>query len=443
MTIGKARLALATVLVAALAAGITVAAGTWRTAFDKLHLTAYFDNSNGIFRGDEVRILGVPVGQIDSIEPEPTRAKITFWIAKKYKVPASAEAVIMSPNLVSARIIQLTPAYTGGPRLINGAVIPETRTAVPVEWDDLREQLRKLTAALQPTQPGGVSPAGALVNTAAANLAGEGAHIREGIIQLAQTISALGDHSDDVFSTIKNLSTLVSGLRASTDVLQHLNGDLASVSALLSNDDGAIARAVSNVNTTITDVKTFVAENRDTLGDNVDKLTALSNTLTESLDDIKQTLHVVPPATDNFDNIYSPAQAALVGTAALNNMANPIQFLCSAIEAASRLGAQQSAKLCVQYLAPIVKNREYNFPPLGANPFIGARARPNELTYSEDRLRPDYRPAGPPSAPPPANAGPNNAPPQDNSTPLPVAAGAPTNPADGLKGIMLPPGAHP
>ena len=47
----------------------------------------------------------------------------------------------------------------------------------------------------------------------------------------------------------------------------------------------------------------------------------------------------------------------------------------------------------MQYLAPIVKNRQYNFPPLGENTVVGATARPNEVTYSEDWLRPDYIPA--------------------------------------------------
>ena len=95
-------------------------------------------------------------------------------------------------------------------------------------------------------------------------------------------------------------------------------------------------------------------------------------------------------------NIYQPAQGALTGALAMNNFANPLQFICGAIQAASRLGAEQSAKLCVQYLAPIIKNRQFNFPPLGQNLFVGAQARPNEVTYSEDWLRPDYIP--PPGA---------------------------------------------
>ena len=45
--------------------------------------------------------------------------------------------------------------------LHDDAVIPQDRTAVPVEWDDFRQQLQKLTETLQPTQPGGVSTLGA------------------------------------------------------------------------------------------------------------------------------------------------------------------------------------------------------------------------------------------------------------------------------------------
>ncbi|HKV18653.1 MAG TPA: mammalian cell entry protein, partial [Mycobacterium sp.] len=71
-----------------------------------------------------------------------------------------------------------------------------------------------------------------------------------------------------------------------------------------------------------------------------------------------------------------------------------------------------SAKLCVQYLAPIIKNRQYNTFPFGVNPFVGASARPNEITYSEDRLNPHLPPI-------------------------------PTDAGQGLEGLMVPPTQEP
>jgi phospholipid/cholesterol/gamma-HCH transport system substrate-binding protein len=433
----NARIGLAVALVLALVGGIVVAARSLST-MDRTHITAYFDNSNGLFRGDEVRILGVPVGAIDAIEPEADRVKISFWVDDTVKVPAEVRAAILSPQLVTARAIQLTPAYTGGPVMRGGAVIPQTRTAVPLEWDDLRAQLDKLTAALQPTQPGGVSTLGAFINTAADNLRGQGANIRDAIIKMSQAFSILGDHSNDIFSTIKNLSVVVSALHDSSGLLRQLNGNLASVTALLANDPDEVGHAISDLNAVVGDTRSFIADNREALGTTTDKLSSISKAVGDSLDDIKQTLHVAPTAFQNFINIYQPAQSALSGALAINNFANPITFICGAIQAASRLGNEQSSKLCVQYLAPIIKNRQYNFPPLGENFLVGASARPNEVTYSEDWMRPDYVPPQTNAPAPPAANAPAPAPPAD--APLAAESAAATDPAKGLPGMMVAPG---
>lgn len=430
------RIGLALGLVLTLLGGIVVL--VWSLPkIARTSVVAYFDDSNGIFVGDDVVILGVKVGHVDHIEPQPQRAKVTFSFDRKYQVPADVNAVIVSPKLITSRAIQLSPAYTGGPTLANGDVIPQNRTAVPVEFDDFRQQLEKLTQSLQPTEPGGVSPLGAIINTTADNLRGRGSHIRDTVIKLSQAISALGDHSGDIYYTVKNLSTLVTALHDSADLMAQLNINLASVTSLLANDPDEVARAVDDLNTAVGNVTGFVADNREALGTTSDRLASVSKALVDSLDDIKQTLHVLPNALQNFINIYEPAHGSITGILGLNNFANPITFLCGAIQAAARLNSQQSAKLCVQYLAPIIKNRQYNFLPLGLNPFINAQARPNEITYSEDWMRPDHRPTPPANTPPlPEPAAPNALP----GPPPPAEAREATNPAEGLRGIMLPPG---
>jgi phospholipid/cholesterol/gamma-HCH transport system substrate-binding protein len=445
MTSTRIRIGLAAILVF-LTAAAGVVALHWTSAMDKIHVVAYFENSNGIFVGDEVRILGVPVGKIDRIEPRPDHAEISFWYDEKYEVPASAKAVILSPSLVTARAIQLTPAYTGGPVMVNEAVINRDRTAVPVEFDDFRAQLRRLTNTLQPNKPGGVSTLGSLINTAADNLRGRGASIRDTVVKLSQTLSALGDHSDDIFGTVKDLATLVSALQDSTNLMAQLNRNLDTVTGLLADDPAKVANALKDLNAVIGEVQSFVADNKESLGTSSDKLASITRALTDSLDDIKQTLHIAPTVFANLSNVWYPAQGAITGELVLNNFANPISFLCGAIQAASRLGAAQSAKLCVQYLAPIIKNRQYSFPPLGENLFVGEQARPNEVTYSEDWLRPDYIPPQPPPASPPAPAAPN---PPEPRAPSPLVLGAPppaaeapspTHSSGGLLNLMMPPG---
>ena len=448
------RTTLATALVVVMVLGVIVAVRVTGQGARTM-LVGYFANSTALFPGDDVRILGVPVGKVDRIEPQPERVKIWFWLDRKYKVPADVNAVILSPQLVTGRAIQLTPAYTSGPTLQDGAEIPQNRTAVPVEWDDVRDQLQRLNELLQPTTPGGVSTLGEFINTAANNLRGQGATIRDTVIKLSQTLSALGDHSQDIFGTFKNLSTLVSALHDSTGLLEQLNRNLASVTSLLADDPNKVGQMVGDLNAVVGDLQSFAADNREALGTTSDKLASVTTALVESLDDIKQDLHIAPTALQNFSNIYEPANGSLTGALAVNNFANPIGFICGAVQAASRLGAEQASKLCVQYLAPIVKNRQYNWPPLGFDPFVGAQARPNEVTYSEDWMRPDYvPPAVPPGVPPGAPASPAPGPPlpaEAPAPPAPLAAEAPppdapppamvsTDPAAGLPGLMVPPG---
>ncbi len=56
--------------------------------------------------------------------PSRDTPKVTFSVDSQYPVPADARAAILSPSLVSARAIQLVPAYSGGPKLAAGADDP-------------------------------------------------------------------------------------------------------------------------------------------------------------------------------------------------------------------------------------------------------------------------------------------------------------------------------
>lgn len=423
-------------LVVAAALALVVGGGYFAvTAFQRAsrnEVVGYFQNTNQLFSGDDVLIQGVPVGKVDKIEPGPEKVKVTFWIDDKYKVPADAKAVILSPQLVTGRAIQLIPPYRGGATLRGGAVIPLNRTAVPVEWDQVRTQLQRVADLLKPDQPGGVSTLGGFINTAADNLRGQGASIRESVIRLSQAVSILGDHSNDLFSTFKNLSILVSALQDSTGLLERLNTNLAEVTGLVADDPGKVGQALHDMSAVADDLRSFVADNKEAVGTASDKLASVSTAIVGSLDDIKQVLHVAPTALADLNNIYEPAVGSLTGILAANNFANPVSFICGAIQAASRLGADQSSKLCAQYLAPIVKNRQYNFLPLGENLMVGTQARPNEVTYSEDWMRPDYVPPSRPEPTAPVAQ-------QAGAADVPAPQTVTTDANAGLAGMMTPP----
>ncbi|MBX9978720.1 MAG: mammalian cell entry protein, partial [Mycobacterium gordonae] len=72
----------------------------------------------------------------------------------------------------------------------------------------------------------------------------------------------------------------------------------------------------------------------------------------------------------------------------ITSFANPMQFICSSVQAGSRLGYQESAELCAQYLAPVLDAIKFNYFPFGLNAFNTAEILPKHVAYSEPRLQP-------------------------------------------------------
>jgi phospholipid/cholesterol/gamma-HCH transport system substrate-binding protein len=116
-------------------------------------------------------------------------------------------------------------------------------------------------------------------------------------------------HSDDLFSTLKNLSILVSALHDSSDVLSQLNRNLASVTHLVANDPNEVSDAVAELSGLAGDLTSFVNENRESLGITADKLASVSQALNDSIPVIKDDLHVAPGTLQNFINIYHGRRA--------------------------------------------------------------------------------------------------------------------------------------
>ena len=154
---------------------------TMRPAPATNELTAYFPRTVALYPGSEVRILGVRVGEVESVTPEGDRVKVTMNYERRYDVPADAKAVIISPAIVGDRFVQLTPVYTDGPTLKDDAVLEMDRTATPVELDEIYQSLDDLSVALGPN---GANKEGALDNligVSARNLDGHGEQLHETI----------------------------------------------------------------------------------------------------------------------------------------------------------------------------------------------------------------------------------------------------------------------
>lgn len=377
----RRRSALIALVVVLLGSATGALAMQWcRTA--PLTITGYFASTVGLYPGDEVEILGVPVGSVTSIEPGPDHAVVTFTVRAGVPVPADVTAVIMAPNLLSARTLELAPVYTTGPKLADRTTIPIARTAVPVEWDDVKDQLTQLTSQLGPQNGTLQGPLREAIDQAADTFDNNGLSFRNAVRELSETAGRLGDSRFDLVGTIKNLRTLVDALSGSNEQIVQFTDHVASLSQVFADSSTDVARSLDALSGALTQVKSFLAKNNPAISGQVAKLTDFTSLLTQHDQDIEQVLHVAPNALANFYNIYNPAQGSIGAILSLPNFANPVQFLCAGVfDAGGTPDYYKRTEICRQRMAPVLKRIMMNFPPVLFHPINTITAYKGQITY--------------------------------------------------------------
>lgn len=295
---------------------VLVAAGALFWLFRDLGaktITAYFDETVGVYSGSDLRVLGVTVGTIDSVQPQGKLVKVVMTLDDGIQIPAGADAVVISPSVVSDRYIQLTPAYTGGPQLTDGTIIPVGRTQTPVELDQLYATLNQLATALGPNGANRNGALSNLLNVGAANLDGNGAALGTMIQQLGAATRTLSGSQNNLFQTIDSLQRFTTMLKNNNAAVQGVTQQLASVSGFLAADRQDLGSALSQLADALGLVQEFIKNNRGAIASNVDKLHQISQILTNERSSLAEALDDAPLAVDNLLGAYDSTTHTLDG----------------------------------------------------------------------------------------------------------------------------------
>lgn len=311
--------------------GLVVGGALWWTLKDagKKHLTAYFSSAIGLYVGNSVRVLGVEMGTVTGVSPMGTQVRVDMTYDRSVAIPADAEAAIIAPSLVSDRYVQLAPAYTGGPVIGDGALVPLNRTAVPVEVDQLYASLDTISRSLGPN---GVNQNGSLsdlLTTLARNLDGNGQALHDTITKLSQAASTLSGNRDDLFATVSNLADFTGMLAENDTQVRDFENRLADVSGYLAGEKDDLAATVRELGTTLAMVQEFIDNHQDRLKSDVDKLASVTKVLVDQRAALAEILDVAPLGLGNIANAYDAAAGTLDVRANLNELTQPpILMIC-------------------------------------------------------------------------------------------------------------------
>lgn len=300
----------------------------------KRYLTVDFEQTNSVYEGSDVKILGVPVGEVESLTPrgEVVRAKISY--DGDVKLPGDVKAVVVSPSIVGDRFVQLAPAYSGGPVLKDDAFLSIERSAVPIELDAIYQSLDDLAVALGPK---GANKDGALsrfISGSAKQLDGQGAQLNTTIQNFGKLSTTLSNNKEELFGSLREVEEFVTLLRTNDATVRSFNDSTAKVSTVLEGEREDLAATLKALSIALVDVNSLVKENRAVLKDNIDNIGSLAALLARHKADLEEITVNAPTALTNVALAYNGPSGTLdtknnIGEVLVGSANSPSTLVCN------------------------------------------------------------------------------------------------------------------
>lgn len=268
---------------------------------DQTRLTIQFTDATGLFHGNDVGIRGVNVGTVESITPAGAYVDVEIVVDGDVKLPKDVGAVIVSRSVATDRYVELTPAYTSGPEVEDGAVIAVDRTRTPVEFEQLLGSLEDVSSALGSTD-GSDGPLHDLLSASASNLQGNGGTIAAGLSDLASVLSALTGSMPAVEQNLTNVDTLTQTLAANDALVRSFVMEVTDATVMLDGQKLQIEATFDAITAMLQGLTDFSAAHRDQIAAQIDDFVALSDELVAHEQDITQLLENGPLVTQNLPN---------------------------------------------------------------------------------------------------------------------------------------------
>lgn len=329
------------------AATLAFTAWTWWGGGSHTTIRARFTSAEGLNVNGDVKVLGVSVGRVTAIENDGDGVLVTLEVDADQPIPADARAAIVSPSLVSGRFVQLAPVWTGGDRLEDGATIDVARTAVPVTFDDVKQQLTDLAATLGPSQgKKGGTLAATIIALERSLKDGNSGRLRTAIIELRGAATALSDGRSDLFSTIKNLDSFTRNLAVNDAAVRGFTDELAAVSTTLATNRTDLTGALRDLSDVLAMTEQYVERHHGRLTGTVRDLNLLTAALADRSNELAGVFHVAPHALIGLHNAIE--DQAIATRSSATDYDSAAQLLCGAL-----LGVGGTSQQCRDALDPL------------------------------------------------------------------------------------------
>jgi phospholipid/cholesterol/gamma-HCH transport system substrate-binding protein len=281
-----------------LAIGVLVALGSVFAAYflshqrfnppweDRYTVYAIFEEAAAVSpgNGQEVRIAGVPVGDIRDAEvTEDGRARLELRIDTEHELRSDATVVLRPKSPLNDMYVEIDPGTPGEPALADGDTLPVSQSVSPVQVDDVLAHLDENAQAALATL------------------------LSESDIALARAPQAVPPGLEAARELLTELAPVVTQLEKRRDNLARLVSSVADVSAAAGTNDVRLQRLAASLSSTLE----TVSGRRSSLDGTLAQLPALSTELHATSSSVTELVTQLDPTLKNVHRASDALPGAL------------------------------------------------------------------------------------------------------------------------------------
>lgn len=258
--------------------------------------SAMFTTSANLMSGDDVRIAGVRVGEVDSvtINQDKGLVKVTFKVKDGW-VGNGSDARIELATLLGQKYLEIDSQ--GTKEMASGATIPKSRTTAPF---DVYPAFTAVTRTIQKINTQQLAKAFSTLSSDFSGTPKTVAPVVRGLSRLSETISSRNSELHVLLSKTAN----VTGVLADRDQdLQKLLSDGNLLLAELNARREAIHSLLLNTQTLSTQLQGLVTDNQKTIGPLLKQVNGVLALLRNNQEALERGVSLLGPFYRLFNNV--------------------------------------------------------------------------------------------------------------------------------------------